>query len=374
MPVWHKLTEEARKSDLLTIVGVIQEQHVDRCRLFAQWHQMDWTILGDPINHLNATAVPMFVAIDESGVVVDSSLQPNELEAFLQRPKPPKSPAPAAPRLSREEEITLTRDTGRISNAIKSYKDASTNESPQAADFFRLGVAYRMRFDSSLRQAEDFQLAADAWSEALERNPNQYIYRRRIQQYGPRLIKPYPFYDWVPEARRDILARGEEPVALSVEPSGAEFASRSREFFNATATESVDPKGRIARDLSGLIHATTTVVPAIIQPGEAVRVHVELKPNGNAHWNNEVEPTLLWIGVPAGWSISENALRSTSVKAAESTETRRLEFELRTPADLPATSDSTQLHGYALYYVCSEINGQCLYLRQDISFSLHFRR
>ena len=75
---------------------------------------------------------------------------------------------------------------------------------------FRLGVAQRFQFDSSGgARTEDFQQAAEAWTRALASNPNQYIWRRRIQQYGPGLDKPYPFYDWVTQARDAIEARGE---------------------------------------------------------------------------------------------------------------------------------------------------------------------
>ncbi len=51
------------------MLGVTQEQHPDRCRLFAQWHAVSWPILHDPINLLATTGVPIVVAIDEHGVV-----------------------------------------------------------------------------------------------------------------------------------------------------------------------------------------------------------------------------------------------------------------------------------------------------------------
>ena len=72
-----------------------------------------------------------------------------------------------------------------------------------------------------------FQRAIDAWGQALAIDPNHYIWRRRIQQYGPRLIKPYPFYDWVEQAAREIRARGETPVELAVR--AIQYSSRARE-------------------------------------------------------------------------------------------------------------------------------------------------
>lgn len=87
MPVWYEQTREARDAGELILLGRIQEQHPDRCRLFAQWKQFDWPILHDPINLLNLGAVSMFAAIDEDGVVVDSSLRIVELAGFLRRPR-----------------------------------------------------------------------------------------------------------------------------------------------------------------------------------------------------------------------------------------------------------------------------------------------
>ncbi len=81
-----------------------------------------------------------------------------------------------------------------------------------------------MRYDEAEGAEHDFVDAVEAWKEARRRDPNQYIWRRRIQQYGPVLDKPYPFYHWVAQARREIRARGEQPLPLTVEPSGAELA------------------------------------------------------------------------------------------------------------------------------------------------------
>jgi len=70
-----------------------------------------------------------------------------------------------------------------------------------------LGEAYRKRYESNFRQPEDFQKAVEQWSAALEIDPNQYIWCRRIQQYGPRLDKPYSFYDWSILSQRQVSSR-----------------------------------------------------------------------------------------------------------------------------------------------------------------------
>jgi hypothetical protein len=49
---------------------------------------------------------------------------------------------------------------------------------------------------------------------------------------------------------------------------------------------------------------------------------------------------------------------------------------LKTPESLEstaATGNSIKLDGYALYYVCEESGGQCLYLRQDFTVEIRFK-
>ena len=61
MPVWHQATADWVKKGKLVLLGVTQEQHADRCRLFSQWKQFDWPILHDPINVLDLLGVPVVV-------------------------------------------------------------------------------------------------------------------------------------------------------------------------------------------------------------------------------------------------------------------------------------------------------------------------
>ena len=140
-----------------------------------------------------------------------------------------------------------------------------------------------MRHESAGRRPGDFQAAIDAWGRALELDPNQYIWRRRIEQYGPRLAKPYAFYDWVVQAKAEISRRGETPVPLTVEPYGSELAGPVRDVLaEASAPFEPDPKGQIHRDEQRLIEAEVVVVPTRVRPGQAARVHVTFRP-GAAH-------------------------------------------------------------------------------------------
>ena len=254
------------------LLGVTQEQHADRCRLFAQWKRFDWPILHDPINLLEAPAVPIVVAIDEHGIVRAVRPRPETFAAeFLDKtftddapPGAPRSAGPPDPAsLRRKAEanpdagawravgdaLTIWGGAERLDQAIDAYARALALDPSDKNALFRLGVAHRMRHESAGRRPGDFQAAIDAWGRALELDPNQYIWRRRIEQYGPRLAKPYAFYDWVVQAKAEISRRGETPVPLTVEPYGSELAGPVRDVLaEASAPVEPDPKGQIHRD------------------------------------------------------------------------------------------------------------------------------
>ena len=373
--MWHNLTRQARDDGKLVVLGVIQEQHPDRCRLFSQWQGMDWPILHDPINLVENRAVPIFVAIDESGVVVDANLRTTEYEAFLNRPissvDPPNLDLPfqiTAKPGDRGDFQALQQSSLAAEQAISEYKQLISANPNQAALYFRLGVAQMMRFDHRSRDLSDFQLAIDSWSRALELDPNHYIYRRRIQQYGPRLTKPYPFYDWVRQARDEITRRGDKPVELVTEPVGAEIAHPIRSISSQNDVEP-DPNGRINRDREQFINASTVLVPSQVSPGDPVRVHVRMQPSKDVHWNNESDKVTIWINVPDGWKADRQRIELPQPLGPESDEVRRFDFELQTLGN----ASNTKVTGYALYYVCEEKGGQCLYLRKDFSIPISFK-
>lgn len=317
----------------------------------------------------------MFVALDENGVVVDGSLRTNELQTFLDRPKPALVASPSNDKtsqdlLSEAEALLRWGKPAELSDAIakfKSFLAASPGHGPAE---FALGVAYRQRFDSKFAEEDDFRNAVAAWGRALEIDPNQYIYRRRIQQYGPRLIKPYPFYDWIEQAKAEIKERGEEPVELSVELSGAEIAqpARSSPSAEATSADNPDPNGRILRD-AALIETSAVVVPAAVKPGEAVRVHLSFTPQATAHWNNEAEPMLVWLETPSEWKVQQTLSQLPQPASPESNEVRHLEIEIKSSK----RAKSQKLNGFALFYVCEELSGQCLYRRLDFEVNLELK-
>lgn len=402
MPGWHKATQGLVESGQLVLLGVTQEQHAERCRLFAQWHEFTWPILHDPINLLESAAVPIVVAIDEHGIVrstrpsqdwlketfVSTNFEDNSSASKQAAPNPKPGPFDATrliKKLKAKSKLEPTAGSYRRLGdayalwkpdtptlAINAYQAALANDADDPRHHFRLGVALRHRYDSSQRERGDFQSAAEHWTSALDLNPNQYIWRRRIQQYGPRLTKPYPFYDWVPNAKQEIAARGETPIPLRVPLSGAEVAKPKRVFeVDSSPQHSPDPDGKITLDVEGYVQINAVSVPTSIHAGETARVHLEFTlASKQAHWNNESEPLRVWIDTPTDWKATQPLLiHRPKVDSAESTETRRLEVEVQSPKQ----AKSSRLTGYALYYVCDDRTGACLYRRQDFSVSVRVK-
>ena len=377
------------------MVGIIQEQHPERCRLFMQWKRMGWPILVDALDQLEVSVVPITLAIDEHGVIRRRLRRPDvaRLESeFLSKtfdatPSAGGSaagkPDPRALRKKAEsskttaawraygETLAVWGGDDRLDDAVRALEKAAALDPEEGWTQFRLGVAHRLRFDSASRKPSDFQKAIDHWARALEIDPNNYIWRRRIQQYGPRLIKPYPFYDWVDRAREAIRGRGEEPIELAIEPGGAEFARPAKTFETAAIRkEEPDPQGKIIRDAKRMILTETTVVPPSIKAGQAARVHVVFRPNTRlkAHWNNERGESAVWMSPLEGWKIDDRHHALPSARQPTSAELRTVEFEIRCPES--ASPGKVRIPAYALYYICEDEAGKCLYRRQDLSIEL----
>ena len=385
------------------MIGIIQEQHPDRARLFMQWKEMGWPILVDSYNMLEMPYVPVTLAIDESGIIRKALSRPEEdtevgeaflAETFGEAPATDVTPGPelTMPDLEELRRTAHSRNAAgawraygnalavwggpsRLPAAIDAYRRATALDGDDGYAHFRLGVAYRARYDSPQREERDFREAVKSWTTALDLDPNQYIWRRRIQQYGPRLDKPYPFYDWVHTAREDIAARGEEPAPLLVEPRGSEFAEPAEGFVAADdPIENPDPRGRVLRDEGQFIEVETVSVPAALEAGEVARLHFVFRPITEllAHWNNEAGDMLLWLDPPSGWEVEERLLTLRVPPEAVSQETRTLEVEVRAPR--PQGDRTTEIPGYALYYVCEDVNGICMYRRQDVSVQVPVKR
>ena len=359
------------------MVGIAQEQHGDRTRLFMQWKRMNWPVLIDPLNLLEVKAVPITLLIDESGIVRGVNPNLDQVEEFVNASYDETRPGTPVvfelPLRSAVDGMHHSPFRG-LDAAIAEYGELKEKKPRR---WFELGVLYRARHDSAGRQRHDFDRAIQCWGEALTGDPSQYIWRRRIQQYGPRLDKPYSFYDWVTEAREEITMRGEKPIALSVEPSGAEFAKPSKKGGASEASEDrshPDPEGRLPVDEGDLILVNTVAVPSTDRRSPAWRVHVEIEPNRSkdVHWNNESGVMEVWLDSAGGWNPPP-ALRGAVVNVSadakaksESAESRTIEFELRPgEGELPE-----RLSAVLFAYVCEGRNGTCLFVKRSFSISL----
>lgn len=401
MPVWYEKTRDLEEQGIIQTVGIIQEQHPDRARLFMQWRKMDFPIMIDSLNRLGNSAVPLTILIDENGIVQETRTRFADLEALeplvttaeTHNGEQPSSrpdldglhrilkdsPTPESKRRYADALVEWRHDPEAYSNAIKIYESILNENPDDAITQFHAGVAYRMRFDlTEKHDPRDFQNAVIHWTKALDLNPNQYIWRRRIQQYGPRLDKPYPFYDWVATARKELTQRGEIPSPLIVEPGGAELAHPARSLQSAdnrTEFRNPDPDGRIARDEKHLIQIEQIFVPSTQKESAATaRVHLVLTPDADqkAHWNNESEGVACWIDAGNDEiKLSRPLVQlSNPVGGAVSNEQREIEFEIRLPTE-HADSRPTPIPAYLLYYVCEDVDGTCYYLRQDFQITIH---
>jgi hypothetical protein len=347
---------------------------------------MDFPLMVDSYNELAVKVVPIHVLLDPRGRVVAVNPKPQAVRDYLASEaaaavEAEPVPSPTLRDLGASEltpEQHLAAGTTRLvygaseDQAIAHLRNATQHASTSARAWFRLGVALRHRFEDG-GKTTDFAEAVEAWSTALSLDPNHYIWRRRIQQYGPRLDKPYPFYDWVTQARADLEARGEVPFALRVEPLGAELtaplprgAAAAEPSTDAAPPRLPEAASKITQD-DGLILTEVIVVPDT-QGRTAARVHLSFEPNElrAAHWNNEVEPARLWIQLPTGWSSPTPFLELPSSALEVSTETRRVEFELRGPQDHALTAIPIVL----LAHVCEGVDGTCVYRRIEVSVPL----
>ena len=400
------------------MLGVIQEQHAQRCRLFQQWKQLDFPVVQDRINSNGIAVVPVYVGIDEQGVIRKIPRDPRKLESefvdvdFSGRETEGTAAANRIPLETAAVENWRTKNVDSAANqlgladalitwdgsrdalieAIKIYQkwDEALASGKQAVEpmassgvaatelfrgqlRFRMGVANRMLFEvGGQTQAKHFVNSIANWEQALAHNPNQYIYRRRIQQYGPRLKKPYSFYDWVAEAREEIQARDEDPVQLLVEPNGAELADRARALVVEKQAANPDPDAKILTDDGSMVKVHTVVVPTEPKPGDVVAVHVNFQTVGAAKWNHETEPLKLWVEAdatdPAPPKLSANLVHDlTPYTSAESQQPVSISFELEVPGD---ATEAIQLDGFALFNICDSQTGQCLFRRRDVAIEI----
>ncbi len=380
-------------SNQLVMLGLIQEQHADRCLLFQQWKGLDFPVVQDAINANGIKEVPVYIAIDEHGIVrsrprrpkgfasefiektfvasaesadiADSrTINPEYWQAKVDQTASVKNLLGLADSL-----VVWDDDIAKTQRAIELYSQGSQQQ-PERGDIrFRMGVANRMLYELSQRtDSEYFARAVSNWESALRLRPNQYIYRRRIEQYGPRLKKPYSFYDWINKARTDIVARGDSPQKLQVEPNGAEFAHRAKQMKVDKSSQNPDPQNRITRDRD-FVQTHINFVPSRPGPGDVVAVHVGFSVSRTAKWNHETSPLSLWVsGSENNVLLSSQLITDeTQYTTPESKEPLSISFEMQIPAD---QKNDIELTAFALFNICESERGQCLFRRRDFTITV----
>jgi len=394
--VWQEAAQPLIAAGKLKAIGIVQEQHPDRARLYRQWRNLSWPILVDSLNLLGLKVVPVPVLVDETGRVVAPAKGRSveharqALEQFVSGaaagkawPHPAKAvdidterklPCKDAADWNRRGVVEFIHGDGGAPNltaAVDAFTKARELQPSSRLHHFRAGVALRRRADLHPGITSDGQDAVAAWQQALQIDPAQYIWRRRIQQYGPRLDKPYNFYFWVEQARRDITARGDTPVTLRAEPRGSELAPPANgAAAPAPALLDPDPGAKLPADTDPLIQIESLVTPARVQPGKRVRVRVTFRPRRTdpPWWNNGAEGLQLAVTLPKGWEIAEGTFSYPLPKEEESREIRVLEFEATVPH--AATAGTVTMPAYACYDVCEDTAGVCIRLRQPFSLSV----
>ena len=354
MPGWQAKFEPLRKAGKVRIVGIVQEQHADRARLYAQWRGIEWPILVDSLNLYGNRAVPIVLMVDEAGRIVRQ-----KLGEFLAA-KPVMKAARERIALEAGVKAFLGRDWDAAVDALTKENAAEMG----GTDRFRLGVALRARAESNSRRPDDAQWAVYFWQAALDLDPNQYIWRRRIQQYGPRLSKPYNFYGWVEKARVAIRERGEEPLPLAVEPKGAELLDRAA--VSKDELPDPDPEAKIDRDAGKLVEIECFGTPRRVQPGDRVRIRLNFRPRA-ADWNNEGQELAAALKGP-GFRVVEGQM----THANRGSGLRTLECEIEIAAD--AKDGTLEIPGYAVYDVCVKADGTCVFRRQEFTVTLSVLR
>ena len=371
--MWHKSAKPFLESDKLVVLGIAQEQHKERTKLYKQWKQYDFPIVQDATTQLNLNAVPIPMLIDEYGVVRATRPRPNSLAKFMEQQF---APAEETTTVSDVSEIDRALEKGNkllhqkdrdIDGAITAFESAVKLDSKNGKALFSLGVAHRMRFDSENRETGDFKTAAKLWGQALAVNPNQYIWRRRIEQYGPQLTKPYPFYDWVEKAQQSIRERGEDPLELSVSLTGTEIAKNGSWDAADNKPENPDPDKKILLDEKNYLSISSTTVPEATRQKNPVRIHLDLAMNG-AFWNDEADAVKIWIdesstGTPERRLVE--VAKPTKSTNDKSSETRTVDFEFKTDK----SQSECKVNGFALFHCCDS-DGVCFYFRKDFTIPI----
>ncbi len=396
IPRWHEKLKPFVDTGQLVVIGVAQEQHADRCRLFSQWRGIEWPILHDAMNLTGVKNVPTLVTIDEYGLVRDTHPDADSIEAeFINKTfKAPKTTPILGPvkltdpRLTRRyagearrakewrehgTALILSGKPPQIEEAIdKAFVRSLETEPGDPDSLFRLGVAHMIRYESPQRRPEDFQSAIDAWRKAHRLRSGCEIFRRRIQQYGPCVDKPFAFYDWVTSARREIVDRGDTPATLQPWPCDIERAKPAKKFTydKKQRGPSPDEAEKVNKDRDGLVSISFGAVPGTAKKHKRiVQVLVILRPDATrgTEWDDGADPPRLWLEKPKTGRLSELFVEYAKTSDDAPENDRVLTFPVRLSSK---KGKSMTVRGTVVYSVRQTDGGSPRSFRQDIKIKI----
>lgn len=325
MPGWHERAQKFVESGDLQVYGIAPEQYGQRMALFLQWQGLEFPVLMDPLNVLGVKAVPITLLVDESGMIRERNPSERELLEFLESSSLAPAKKAITPKLNEATKLAMEALASGKPAAVKAALMA-LEKKESASLKFQAGVLARWLHDH--RQSNDsFQRAIDHWRNALALVPEQYIWRRRIQQYGPRLDKPYPFYSWITTAREDLQKRKIEPLPLAFEPTSSEMATpRHKNEQVDKAKRHPDPENKLPAR-SSLLSISCTTIPHTNDP-DRVLLHFNLKPAQGAHWSSDAQDLALWLKSANGdWIFLSDTASALNAKSDTSDEARTLEVD-----------------------------------------------
>ena len=345
---------------------------------------MDWPVYIDSFNLLEVEAVPMTFLVNPKGVITKVSPSKKNLDSILKNATNAINPTtsddlePYWSTLLKKRSFNLfcnlasERNFVELFKSIKMLKKSDYKMRHEHLEFMT-GVAYKMRSESPFRKLDDFSKAIDHWETALELRPNQYIWRRRIQQYGPILGKPYPFYDWVEIALKELKEKGEVPFNENFVLTESEQSILTpTQTSNKKNYKIPDPFNKLKRGNMQFVNTRVLTIPSHPKTGRPFRVFVQLdlKQPDSVQWNNEGAASHLYFEKSNFNKTSIHRFWTGTKEKEYSTEQRIIDFELNYPRSgiiggkkLPA--------GYIVVNLCDRLTGACFTRRIDFSIPIN---
>jgi hypothetical protein len=329
---WKTFAEQNKGEDAVAFVGVIHDQHRDRGELFVRWKKIAFPVYHDPINLISAPRVNRAVCVDADGLVRAIAKNPEQVtERFIKKKFEPNQTAVRSPNPNPPDTRVTKRMAGEghrgleilqhgdalifgghpveLTEAIRIYRQAFDIGEPNAAAAFRLGAAYRLRFDSANRQPGDLEKSCQAFQVAAALAPRNDIYIARVRQLGIATDKKACAYGWVAEARESLGGS----LGLNPEPMAIEMAKPVSAFKPGDAPPSHPPKIEAGADAVTVEH---TVVYALNKShGGESNLLLALSPPSAGF--DAGKPIRIWFDSPDGVAFESRYLE---VSAASPTD------------------------------------------------------